>query len=322
MDSGLFLFYYSIAMQICTILAAATSYASYLVSRNKVQLYSFIGFLIYYADCMLVFRDDYLTVYKTAQATEGFYIGDPVFSIVFGCGFLTAFWFVVCEYIPPRSKYLRWTPSVIFTITSILVAALMPQSYLHMFVFYSLREVFVIWALIYAAVRYAAFEDAALRMRLRHFKYFYLALWLLVLAVVAENVVFLLIVNPSISDTALPFFPERNFAENLFALACAFMVFRSATKYLAVHHSNPPIQGGESVDNYIEQNLLSYGATRGLSPREIEILRLLLMGKDNQNIASELHLSPGTVKVHVHHMLQKTNTTNRKELIQDYWNYA
>lgn len=39
----------------------------------------------------------------------------------------------------------------------------------------------------------------------------------------------------------------------------------------------------------------------------------------NQNIASAMSLSPSTVKVHVHNILQKTGHTNRQELIQDFW---
>ena len=55
----MFLFYYSIAMQVCAILTSACCLASYLVSRNKVQLCCFAGFLMYYCDCMQVFRDEY-----------------------------------------------------------------------------------------------------------------------------------------------------------------------------------------------------------------------------------------------------------------------
>ena len=81
MDSSMFLFYYSIAMQICAVLTSACCLASYLVSRNKVQLYCFVGFLMYYADCMLVFRDDYVMASGSAVSHEAFFIGDPAFSI-------------------------------------------------------------------------------------------------------------------------------------------------------------------------------------------------------------------------------------------------
>jgi two-component system NarL family response regulator len=37
-----------------------------------------------------------------------------------------------------------------------------------------------------------------------------------------------------------------------------------------------------------------------LTPREREILQLLHQGKSNQEIAQQLYISPGTVRVHVH----------------------
>ncbi len=49
------------------------------------------------------------------------------------------------------------------------------------------------------------------------------------------------------------------------------------------------------------------------------MLRHALMGKDNQNIASALTLSAGTVKVHMHNILKKTGHANRAELAADFW---
>jgi DNA-binding NarL/FixJ family response regulator len=51
----------------------------------------------------------------------------------------------------------------------------------------------------------------------------------------------------------------------------------------------------------------------GLSPREVDVLRLIAAGKTNREIADALFLSPGTINVHVTHILTKTNTTNRTE---------
>lgn len=53
-----------------------------------------------------------------------------------------------------------------------------------------------------------------------------------------------------------------------------------------------------------------------------EVLRLILQGKDNQNIASTLTIAPSTVKVYVHRLLQKTECENRQGLIQDFWRSA
>ena len=49
------------------------------------------------------------------------------------------------------------------------------------------------------------------------------------------------------------------------------------------------------------------------------VLALLLEGKDNQNIASALTLSLGTVKAHVHNILKKTDHASRQDLTRDFW---
>ena len=85
---------------------------------------------------------------------------------------------------------------------------------------------------------------------------------------------------------------------------------------------NRPTQGGASLETFIDQNLAAYAAARQLSKREAEVLRLVLLGKDNQNIATSMHLAPSTVKVHMHHILQKAERANRKELIQDFWEFS
>lgn len=48
-----------------------------------------------------------------------------------------------------------------------------------------------------------------------------------------------------------------------------------------------------------------------MTGREIEVLRLLAEGLSNQQIAGKMVLSTGTVKIHIHHILQKLEATNR-----------
>jgi two-component system, NarL family, response regulator DegU len=50
-----------------------------------------------------------------------------------------------------------------------------------------------------------------------------------------------------------------------------------------------------------------------LSPREIEILRLIAEGASNRKIAEELVLAEGTVKNHVSNILSKLHTENRTQ---------
>ena len=54
-----------------------------------------------------------------------------------------------------------------------------------------------------------------------------------------------------------------------------------------------------------------------LSAREREIAHLVLRGLSNKAIAHQLGLSIGTVKAHVHRILQKLGAKNRYNLIVD-----
>jgi DNA-binding NarL/FixJ family response regulator len=48
-----------------------------------------------------------------------------------------------------------------------------------------------------------------------------------------------------------------------------------------------------------------------LSDREIDVLKLIANGKDNAQIAAELHISPKTVKNHISNILMKLQIDNR-----------
>lgn len=50
-----------------------------------------------------------------------------------------------------------------------------------------------------------------------------------------------------------------------------------------------------------------------LTKRELEVLTLIASGKTNQQIAEALFITPGTVRVHVHTILQKLNVSDRTQ---------
>ncbi len=52
-----------------------------------------------------------------------------------------------------------------------------------------------------------------------------------------------------------------------------------------------------------------------LSPRELEVLRLLALGRTNQEIAGQLIVSPGTVKAHTASIYRKLDVANRTEAV-------
>jgi DNA-binding CsgD family transcriptional regulator len=54
----------------------------------------------------------------------------------------------------------------------------------------------------------------------------------------------------------------------------------------------------------------------GLTPREYQVAVLVSRGMSNKEVARELGVSDGTVKLHVHNIFQKIGARNRYGLIQ------
>jgi len=53
----------------------------------------------------------------------------------------------------------------------------------------------------------------------------------------------------------------------------------------------------------------------GLSNREREVVKLLLEGKSNKQIASSLHITDNTVEFHLKNVYSKNQVSSRTELI-------
>ncbi len=53
----------------------------------------------------------------------------------------------------------------------------------------------------------------------------------------------------------------------------------------------------------------------GLTTRELQILQILAQGKSNLQIAEELVISRGTVKVHVEHIISKLGVSDRTQAV-------
>ena len=65
----------------------------------------------------------------------------------------------------------------------------------------------------------------------------------------------------------------------------------------------------------LEEKLLDFQSQHQLSAREMEVLNLIVDGRNNTEIADDLFISYNTVKFHVKNLFKKTNCSNRAELI-------
>ena len=139
-------------------------------------------------------------------------------------------------------------------------------------------------------------------------------------ATVAEDALFFLVLSTdTITLGPITLSAERNYAENVLMMVCAAMTCWFALRQLNIHSNTSPVVDDTLRYRQTAEDLLVYAKRHQLTAREQEVLDYILRDQDNQNIASAMSLSPSTVKVHVHNILQKTGHTNRQELIQDFW---
>lgn len=77
---------------------------------------------------------------------------------------------------------------------------------------------------------------------------------------------------------------------------------REIRSSIAASESQPPAENLTKSDH-------------SLTGRELEILSLLAQGKTNQEIATALYITPGTVRVHVHAILHKLEVSDRHQAV-------
>ena len=71
--------------------------------------------------------------------------------------------------------------------------------------------------------------------------------------------------------------------------------------------------GNKWIPSHIARKLAERASNPELSQRELEVVRLIIKGLSNQDIATVLNISHSTAKAHVAHILQKLNVTTRAE---------
>ncbi len=132
-----------------------------------------------------------------------------------------------------------------------------------------------------------------------------------------------------------PFYENHvNFMEDGYYLVLSFVILlmtkQEHEEY--THHevenlvqqrlSEYTIQKLESDNfSYQEEEIYDFCTHYGLTKREIEVMLLILQGESNQAIADKLYITVGTVKAHVHNILNKMEVRRRSQLINKFIQY-
>jgi len=73
--------------------------------------------------------------------------------------------------------------------------------------------------------------------------------------------------------------------------------------------------GKKAIPAEIATHLANHMSDEALTTREVEILQLVAEGNRNRDIAEQLFISEGTVKVHIKHIMEKLGANDRTQAI-------
>lgn len=114
---------------------------------------------------------------------------------------------------------------------------------------------------------------------------------------------------------ALSAFAGVLLANNLTMLILITAILFIATVLLFFRFYNIAYASAMPTAENEEALLHEFEEAYGFSAREIEVFRLIVSGRYNSEIASDLYIAESTVKFHVKNILKKTECSNRTELL-------
>jgi len=317
-----FFFVYTVVIILVCFSAAVLALSAYVVSHRKRLILQAIFFGAYTFEEISIFYEEWLFQNQPVDPGTYYEIFNPVIRILLGAAVLASLWIMLLRILDVSDKRVRWVPPCVFVVLCAVVVLLMPYGRVRQWCFYTLRQLFILFALSFAVYMWKTSKDEAYRARLYKLRHRLLILAILWACILVEDTFIILIapIPSHDSEFLLLYLSQRNFSENLMMLYIAYFCVKQSLESLTLRFEAPPVAAQEGdLDNHIEEILPSFASKHKLSPREREVLALVIEGKDNRTIANELILSEGTIKTHVHNITRKCGVTNREELKQAFW---
>ena len=313
---------YTIVVMLVCVASGSVSLSAYFVSRRRSFLYAAAMLLFYFLDLALIFQYEYLGQNVEYSISQFYTIDHPQVKMLLALGTLEPMWLILCDFVNEQRRHWRLAPAVAFIIASEIVVLALPVSEFRQWLFYTLRQGFLLWCISFAIYRYCTSKSDVEKARMRRQEPVLLVATVLCFCIIIEDVAMILVFDSSFftKEALLPLYiSERNFSENILLLAFSFFTLRAAADTLRLRFKEPPSADAPDTQEYVDELLPAFCERYNLTARERVILEQVLQGKDNQNIASSLQLALGTVKAHVHNILKKTGTGTRQELTQLFW---
>ena len=255
-----------------------------------------------------IFFFEYTLQNQSFPASDYYSIIMPVMRTRVATASQAFIWAIARDLLDKHSKKQFVIPVVTFLLCESLTIVAVPYGPMHQWLYYTMRQVFLIFVGLYIFWTAHKSTKVELKARVNNQRKHLIIGAILVGCIVTEDFYSILVVPMSLAPSWLQLYlSERNFSENVFACYFAILLIAYTYHVLSIRMQEASEEKNVSdLDRHIEEQMPSYRNAYKLSNREAEVLRLVVRGKSNQEIADELFLAVGTVKAHIHNILVKT----------------
>ena len=146
---------YTIVVMLACVAAGAVSLSAYFVSRRRSFLFASVMLLFYFLDLALIFQYEYLGQNMEYSLAQFYTIDRPQLKTLLALGTLEPMWLILCDFMNERRRAWRLAPAFVFIAASELVVWCLPVDQFRQWLFYTLRQAFLLWCIGYAVFRYA-----------------------------------------------------------------------------------------------------------------------------------------------------------------------
>lgn len=317
------MFFYTLAILVICIVTAVLSLAAYASSRRRFFIYGsgVCVFICYAIEMTEIFFFEYTLQNQSFPASDYYSITMPVLRTFVATASQAFIWLIAMDLLDKHSKKQFVIPVATFLLSELLIIVAVPYGPIHQWLYYTMRQVFLVFVGLYIFWTARKSTQVELKARVNNQRKHLIIGAILVGCIVAEDFYNILIVPMSLAPSWLQLYlSERNFSENVFACYFAILLIIYSYHVLSIRMQEAPEEKNVSdLDRHIEEQMPFYRNAYKLSNRETEVMRLVVLGKSNQEIADELFLAVGTVKTHIHNILVKTEQQNRTTLILHFW---
>ena len=316
MASTLFTVLYNVFLTVVLTLAACCVFFLYQHHRRPLLIALCVMFCAYLLDNTIVFCTELIPEF--AVIYDRMFLETPSIKTIYFIVLIGSLLFALHYAIPAFTMKQMFLLLFIYSALLICVPMISKHDWM-VFIYYFTTQFLVIvissWGLVALRRTESSFDRGMVR---RIFLYF-LCMSILVLAEDSFVIFFLdRYSGPGVKIN------NRNLSENLLYLGLSWPIFRFTRSQLK--QAPQPVGEPEPEESAPTDQALSdyraFCAAHNLTEREQEILVHLLQAKSQQEISDQLIIALGTVKTHIHNIYQKTESSNRNQIIAKYQQFC